>query len=61
MDKQDRKFRFGGVRTVPVGESLCWGSVRAEERERAEGKDSGKSKERSAVEVEGVVSQVARR
>jgi hypothetical protein len=47
------------VRAVPVGESLCWGSIRAEEQERAEGEDSGKSEERRAVEVEGVVLQVA--
>lgn len=59
MDKQDRESRFGGVRAVPVGESLCWGSIRAEEQERAEGEDSGKSEERRAVEVEGVVLQVA--
>jgi hypothetical protein len=45
---------------MPVGESLCWGPNRAEERERAEGEGSGKSEERRAVEVEGVVLQVAR-
>jgi hypothetical protein len=59
VDKEDREFRFGGVRAVPVGESLCWGPIRAKEREWAEGEDSGKSEERSAVEVEGVVLQVA--
>jgi hypothetical protein len=44
---------------MPVGESLCWGPIRAEEREREEVEDSGKSEERRAVEAEGVVLQVA--
>ena len=61
MDEQDRESRFGGVRAVPVGESLRWRNMGAEESERAEGENSEKLEERSAVEVEGVVAHVARR
>ena len=60
MDEQDRESRFGGVKTGASNGSLRWRKMGAEESERAEGENSGKLKERSAVEVEGVVAHVAR-
>ncbi len=61
MDKQDREPRFRGVWTVPVGESFRGRTIGGEKSKGAEREDSRKSKERSSMEVEGVVVQAARR
>lgn len=61
MDKQNWKSTFGSVWTVPISESFRGGPVRGEKSKGAEREHYGKPKERSTVEVEGAVAQVARR
>lgn len=60
VDKQDREPGFGGVWTVPVGESFRGGAMGGEKSKGAEWEDHGKSEERGSMEVEGLVVHAAR-
>lgn len=59
--EQDREPGSGGVRPVPVCESSRRRTIGREQSEQACGEDCEKSKQRRAVEGEGIVAQIDRR